>query len=206
MIIHDVKQNTDEWMIIRCGIPTASCASKLVTSTGGLSKSLPEYAKTLAGDKWAGKPLDTWEGNRHTERGHELEPLAADAYAFEYDCNPQVVGFVTDDLGRMGCSPDRFLGDDGILETKNLSAKKHIEALDYYDRHGKAQPTYIPQCKMLMLVTDKSYCDLQYHHPDLPHLVIRQLPDEAFFTTLTLQITAVLAERDRLLKMMEKYL
>ena len=50
MIVHDVEQNTDEWLALRAGMPTASEAKKLVTSSGVASKSMAEYAQKLAGD------------------------------------------------------------------------------------------------------------------------------------------------------------
>ena len=47
-----------------------------------------------------------------------VEAEAADWYEFDQDVTTQRVGFITDDGRTMGCSPDRFVGDDGLLEIK----------------------------------------------------------------------------------------
>ena len=73
MIIHDVEQNSEEWLKLRSGIPTSSNAKLLITSKGEASKSLEGYAMSLAGEKYTGAPLDDFKGNKWTERGHELE-------------------------------------------------------------------------------------------------------------------------------------
>ncbi len=81
MIIHPVEQNTDDWVKLRAGLPTASSFKSIITSQGLPSKSLPTYAAKLAADKYAGEPLDSFEGNVWTERGHELESDARDLYS-----------------------------------------------------------------------------------------------------------------------------
>ena len=203
MIIHDVEQNTDEWLMLRSGMPTASEASKLVTSTGNPSKSLTELARVLAGDLYAGRPLDKWEGNSFTERGHELEQEAREAYEFITGNKTELVGFITNDIETYGCSPDCFAGEDGMMEAKNLVAKNHIKVLDYYDKYEKAPPDYVPQCQMQMFTAEKNWDDLMYHHPDLQSLIIRQVPDLEFVSVLESQIKAVLEERDRLITILE---
>jgi len=39
VIIHEVEQNTPEWLTLRLGIPTASMFDKIVTPAGKFSKS-----------------------------------------------------------------------------------------------------------------------------------------------------------------------
>ena len=132
MIVHDVPQNSDDWLALRAGKPTASSFSKLVTSAGTESKSMPEYAISLAGELYAGKPLDAFEGNKWTERGHELEDAARAKYEMMRDIDAVQIGFVTDYDLRYGCSPDSLIADDGMLEIKCLKAENHIKALMYY--------------------------------------------------------------------------
>ena len=162
MRIHDAEQGSDEWFRLRAGLPTASEASKLITSAGAESKSMSDYAEILAGAKFAGRPLDQWGGNKHTERGHELEPDARQAYAFVCDQNVKQVGFCTDDMEQYGASPDGMCGDDGLVEIKCLSAKYHIKALMYYKKHNRAPTDYIAQCQMQMVVCERQWCDLTY--------------------------------------------
>ena len=77
MIIYDdIVQGTEEWAKLRCGKPTASNFSMLITSTGLPSKSMQNYAITLAAEKYAGKSVDAFAGNGYTDRGTLLEPDA----------------------------------------------------------------------------------------------------------------------------------
>lgn len=199
MIVHDVQQGSQEWHALRAGKPCASEFSKLITSTGEPSKSLQGYAITLAAELYAGKPVDAWEGNGHTERGKLLEPDAKARYAFVHGYDLVPVGFVTDDLGRYGCSPDSLLGNDGLVEFKCLKAENHVKALLYHRKHRKCPPDYVQQTQGQMLICERQWCDLIFYHPDLPMLTIRQEPDEVLTAALMAQIEIVVAERDRIL-------
>lgn len=205
MIIHECEQNSEEWLALRSGKPTASCFSKLVTSTGAESKSMPEYALTLAGGLYAGKSLDAFEGNKWTDRGHELEDSARAKYEMIRDVDAVQVGFVTDDDIRYGCSPDSLIGDNGMLEIKCLKAENHIKALMYYKKNGKPPTNYVPQVQGQMYVCEREWCDLVFYHPDLPMLVIRNEPDVKLIKTLESQLDAVIRERDKIVKLLEEY-
>ena len=199
MIIHDCEQGTPEWFSLRAGKPTASCFDKLITSTGEPSKSMAGYAITLAGEMYAGKPLDAWEGNGHTERGKLLEDDARRSYAFVHDVEPVQVGFVTDDSMLYGCSPDSFIDDDGGLEVKCLKAENHIKAIMYHRKHKKCPPDYVQQTQGSLLVTGRKWWDLYFYHPDLPDLTIRQEPNREVMEPLLDQIANVIREREKIL-------
>jgi len=200
MLVHDVEQGSADWFAIRAGLPTASNAKKLVTSKGEPSKSMKEYAIELANDLYVGEPVDAWEGNRHTERGHELEPDAADYYEFLRGEELQVIGFCTD--GKYGFSPDRFIGDDGILEIKCLSAKYHTKALMYFAKNKAAPTDYIAQPQFMLFGSKRKYCDLLFYHPQLPSLIIRQEPVTKIIETIETQIDAVIKERDSIIEIL----
>lgn len=199
MIVHECAQGTAEWHSLRAGKPTASCFDKLITSTGEPSKSLAGYAITLAGEMYAGKSLDSWEGNGYTERGKLLEDEARLSYAFFHDVKPVQVGFVTDDSLLYGCSPDSFIGDDGMLEIKCLKAENHIKAIMYYRKHKKSPPDYVQQTQGQLLVCGRTWCDLYFYHPDLPALTIRQEPIKEVMEPLLDQIANVIREREKIL-------
>lgn len=202
MIIHDVEQRSDIWYQLRLGIPTGSAFSKLITSKGAASKSLLEYAATLAGEKFSGKELEAWEGNQWTERGKELEVDAKEFYEFTNDVTVDEVGFITtDDLGG-GCSPDGLVNDDGMVEFKCLKGERHIKAIMYYKKHNRAQPDYIAQTQGQMHIAERKWCDLVFYHPELPTLVIRQTLDAEFCKTLEGLIVEVSAERDKIVQVL----
>ena len=204
MIIHDVEQNSDEWLAMRCTIPTASNASKLITSTGNPSKSMAGYAMELAGNKFAGKDINGWEGNIYTERGHEIEDNARSSYELINDVDVNEVGFITDDLESFGASPDGLVGEDGLLEIKCLP-KNHIKTLMYFDKHGHCPPDYIAQTQMQLYVTGRKWCDLFFYHDSLPNLTLRQWADKAIFDALNEQIAQVNIERDRIFHILKGF-
>lgn len=201
MIIYDgLVQGSEEWFAARCGKPTGSMFSKLVTSKGVLSKSIAEYAITLAADMFAGKALEEWQGNQWTDRGTELEPEARGLYEFKNDCKVEEVGFVTDDDGLWGVSPDGLVGDDGLVEFKCLKPENHVKAILRHEKDGSIDPTYIQQVQGQMLVCGRKWCDLVFYHPSLPLLVIRQEPSKAVQDGLREAKIAIIKERDKILE------
>lgn len=202
MIVHDVEQNTDEWLRLRAGMPTASEFSRMITAKGEASEQLDGYAAQLAAELYAGRALDRWEGNRWTERGHELEDEARAAYEFIYGVTIERVGFVTNH--DVGCSPDGLVDVDGLTEFKCLSAKEHVIALDYFARNQRCQAFYIPQARGQMFVTDRQWNDLFFYHPNLPPLRIRISRELRYDSALVRQIRATITERDRFVDVIRK--
>lgn len=199
MIIHDIEQGSDEWYSLRAGIPTASEFSKLITSKGEPSKSMTTYAMTLAAEKYAGRPLGSFEGNEWTDRGKELEEPAKSAYSFITGLEGEDIGFVTDDNKEHGCSPDWLVGE-GLAEFKCLKTENHVKAMLYYKKHGRCPTDYVQQTQGQMFVTGKDWCDLVFYHPSLPLVVIRQTPDKVVLDGLIKQLEAVKKERDSILE------
>lgn len=199
MIAHDVVQRSPEWYALRVGIPTASEFSKLITSEGKQSKSISGYALTLAGEMFAGKPLDTFEGTAWTERGRELEAEALSLYTFAHDVALQPIGFVTTDAKNAGCSPDALANGNGMVEVKCLKAENHIKAILYYQKNGTCPTDYVQQTQGQLMICEREWCDLIFYHPELPLLTIRQPADTALHKVLAREIATVLAERDEVL-------
>lgn len=201
---HRVDQNTEAWDAMRCGMPTGSRASDLVTSGGELSKSLPRYAEELAMNLYAGKSVSSFGGTRATDRGHEMEPVAAAWYAFERSAAPEVCGFFTDDLERYGASPDRTVGDAGLLEIKCQEAPGHFKTLMAYRKTGKPPAAYYSQAQMELMTAEREWLDMVLFHPDLPSTIIRIEPDLEFHKKLKLQITACIKHRDTILNTLKE--
>lgn len=202
MKIHECEQGSAEWHRLRSGIPTASEFGLLVTSTGAASRSLEDYALQLAAERYAGKELDRFSGNRSTERGKAIEAQARRWYEFQTDSEVRQVGFITDGAENYGASPDGLVGDDGMIEIKCLTAKRHVEALVYVDKNQRAPPAYIPQTQGEMLVCERSWNDLVFYHPELPSIVVRQVPIAAVRRGLIEQIRCVISRRNRVLRVL----
>lgn len=178
MQIHNVEQGSDEWHAVRLGIPTASEFAKILTPTGKLSAQAEAYANKLVAEKLAGKRLESFEGNDWTERGNELEAAAVSYYEVLTDSTTEKVGFVT--AGECGCSPDRLVGDDGLLEIKCPAPHTHV----HYMLTGKIEQKYTPQVQGQLMITGRKWCDLLSYHPDLPPVLIRIERDEDYIEAL----------------------
>jgi hypothetical protein len=207
MIIHDCEQGTDEWFRLKAGIPSSSNAGMLVTGEGKPSTQLDAYAARLAAEKMKGGPIDDgFGGNQYTDRGVELEELSRADYAMTRQVQIQEVGFITDDLMRYGASTDGLVGDDGVVEFKNLITKTMGELILYLDRNGgKTPPKYIPQLQMELLVTGRAWVDIVFYHPDFTPIIHRHTPDPVFQKVLESQIKKVITERNRIHKIFKTY-
>lgn len=204
MIIHNVEQNSDEWLLLRAGKPTASEFSRLITSTGEPSKSMPAYAEELGGELYSGRQFESWKGNEYTQNGHDTEDEGVSAYELLTGAETEKVGFITDDMAQYGCSPDRLVGDDGLLEMKCLP-KKHIGVLRYWAKNKRMPPDYVQQVQGQLFITGRSWCDLCFYRPELPTLIIRVEPDEKVITGLQSQISACIAERNLVYRFLQEF-
>lgn len=203
-INRDIKQGSDDWIAAKMGKPSASNASRLITSTGDPSKSRKGYAQELAGELYAGKSLSGWAGNAATEFGKENEEEARLAYEMRLDCAVEQVGFIEDDLQRYLASPDGLIGDKGMVEIK-CKPKHHLTALLYFKKNGRIPTDYISQLQMQLLVSEREWVDLFYYSKDLPCLCVRVLPDEAIIKPLQNQLALVIVERDKILKTLKEF-
>lgn len=181
-------QNSPEWLAARCGMPTASAFSKILSK--GEGKTRRTYLMMLAGEQLTGKPGGSWEGNEHTERGHEMEPAAREMYAFQTGAELTEVGFVTD--GKKGCSPDRLIGDDGGLEIK--TALPHI--LGEILLKDEVPPTHSAQVQGSMWICKRQWWDVTIYWPDMPTFIKRVPRDEAYIQKLATEVDKFTVELD----------
>lgn len=201
-----VEQGSPEWYALRCGLATASRFSSIVTGTGKLSTSLDGYAAELAADRFAGRPLETWEGNRATERGNELEDQARKYYELFNGWDVEPASFIKLEAMDAGCSPDGLVSYDGLVEIKNQLPKGHVQTLSFYSRNKTAPSDYIPQVQGQLWITGRAWCDLFFHHPDLPKLCIRIERDDKYIDELIKGVNLCLEKRDDYLAIMRAML
>lgn len=180
MQVHNVEQGSPEWFAVRLGIPTASEFSKIITATGKASAQANDYMLTLVAERMLGHEVEKWQGNMWTERGKELEQEAADYYELTTGTELQKVGFVTNDAGTAGCSPDRLVGDDGLLEVKCPAAHTHLK----YMMDKKLDTAYMPQLQGQLFVTGRQWVDIISYYPELKPVIIRVARNEEYISTL----------------------
>ncbi len=179
MQIHNVEQNSPEWLAARAGIPTASCFDAIITPKGTRADGYEVYANTLIAEIMTGGSVEDWKGNRWTERGNEFEDEAVLFYEMQKGCSTDKVGFVTN--YNVGCSPDRYVDDDGLLEVKCPKASTQVK----YLLSDKLPSIYIPQIQGQLYVTGRKWCDWLAYSPEVPSIIIRVYRDESYITKLS---------------------
>ena len=192
MIVHPVTQGTPEWLAIRAGIPTASCFDKIVTKSGKPSAQAEKYMRRLLAERIMGHPvteaISYWMG-----RGNQLEADAVAYYEGVREADTVPVGFVTNDDRTIGASPDRLVGDDGLLEIKVPAEHTHVGYL--LTRAVDAE--YYPQVQGQLWVTGRAWSDIMAYHPEMPPALIRVERDDAFIETLASAVTRFSVELER---------
>ncbi len=181
MIHHRVESRSAAWYYLRLGRPTASEFHRIVTPTGKNSTQAEDYSHRLLAEMMLRKPLDEGVQTEWMLRGVELEDNAIEAYEFESGLSTSLGGFCTDDEGQYGCSPDRLVGDDGVLEMKCPAPNTHVGYLDDPDSLTQEKK---PQVQGLLLITGREWCDLMSYHPELPTIIRRAKRDERYIDTL----------------------
>ena len=173
MIIHEMEQRSEEWFAIRKGKMTASNAAAIAAN----GKGLETYIHQVVVGKITGNDQSPFVGNRHTERGNELEPEARLSYEVARDVMVEQVGFIEQDE-YVGCSPDGLVGEDGGLEIKSPDDIKYFKLLTGTEKIDEA---YVWQAQMCLLITGRKWWDLLYYNPnfDKSMLIYRIEPELA---------------------------
>ena len=157
-----IEQGSDEWKLLRRGVPTCSKFGNILPATTlKKSASYEGYLNQLAAESIG--LYDDWKGNQHTERGNEYEPEAVFYYEFTNNRNTEVTGFIWKDERKLvGGSPDRLVGLDGGLEVKCPAAKAHIG----YLRSGELPSEYRAQVYGYLWLTGRKWWDFISFHPE----------------------------------------
>jgi len=181
MRIVNVIQGSEAWDELRRGVPTASNFDKIITpAKGELSKSWTSYAAELIAAEHrvvVPPPPTFW-----MEWGTENEPYAVKAYEILTGRTAAPVGFVwPDDHERYGCSPDRLIGSDGLLQVKCPKPETVIA----YHAGGGLPTEYRPQVFGELFVTGRDWTDFVAFHPQLKPFVYRVERDEKYIAALS---------------------
>lgn len=186
MKIHDCVQGSTEWLAVRAGIPTASSFDSIITPGGKPSKSAERYLYTLLAERLMGHPI-TEHVSMWMRRGSRLEADAVAFYELQTDSDTVPIGFVTNDDGTVGASPDRLVDDGGLLEVK--CPAEWIQ-MGYLMQSGSAYEHYRIQCAGQLWITGRKFVDVLAWHPELPPALHRIERDEPLIAQLSAAVTA----------------
>lgn len=174
--ISNVEQGSPEWFAIRELRLTGSHAQAISANGKGLMTYVREKMR-----KFYSHAEEVSYSDKNMELGIEREATADMLYCYKTGRETQTVGFVMRD-DNVGVSPDRFVGDDGLVEIKCPTDKVYFDLL--LDR--VVQPKYDWQMQMQMLVCRRPWCDYVVYNPNFDEdlVIIRVMADEAKFKKL----------------------
>ena len=203
-------QLNPDWLLARVGFATGSKAfdiTKTIYKKGATeagrdrawSTKRGHYADQVIAERLTGKPQGIRKIYSLDER-RDLETEARAAYAFYHDHAVREVGFIHHPfIERFGCSPDGFVGDDGMIEIKALDAANHIKL---WEGDRSVIKEYTPQFRSGLACTSRSWLDFVSYCPqmldeDLKLKVERFERDEVEISRLECSVRNFLAEVDK---------
>lgn len=209
MIIHDCEQNSPEWYRARMGLITSSEFKTIL----GIKKDAKDkitrtkYLRKLAGERITTEPEEGYT-NAAMERGHEMEGRARARYALETGFNLVRVGFVTNDAGTVGSSPDCFVdGQAAGAEFKTAIPSVLIGHLERaLDDPAYFPPEHVSQCQGNLWVAEREWIDLAIFWPGLPLFVKRAYRDEAYIGQLRAAVDDANAEIKEIMARVGNYM
>ena len=198
MKIIDCEQGSSQWFGAKCGRPSASNMSLVVTSRGEPTKG--ETRKTYLCKLVAERLTHSVEMDHcsaATERGQNLEPRARRWYETMTGRAVQQVGFITDDAGRFGCSPDGLMPDRG-LEVKCPLRRQMVKTL----LGGKVPTEYIVQIQFSMWLTGARLWDFVLYtpEPEIPSVIWPVERDDRLWAAFAEHVPAFCGEIDAAVK------
>lgn len=187
--------------MLRLGIPTASEFAKIITAKkGALSSQAASYMHFLLASWMVGKPLETYESG-YMQRGKEFEPDARREFTFQTGLEVESIGFITNDLGTFGASPDGLVGKDAVLEIKVPAPWTHVG----YLLAGGIDGDYHVQIQGELYVSERDRAYVQSYCPGLPSRIIEVGRNEEFIANLAEKLDAfvgtMLEARDKIVRL-----
>ena len=177
---YDIEQNSDEWFEIKLKKFSASICPELLMDKS--TKGYQGLINRIVEERITGQRCEniSFKGNWATERGHELEPVAADDYELRNLVVVKEVGVVILDDWIL-CSPDRLIGDDGLLQIKCPIFSTQKEYLE----KKKIPTNYYKQMQFELFVTGRDYNVFNSFHPHLKALDIILERDEEMISRIS---------------------
>lgn len=202
-----MEQRSEEWFAARRGKLTGSRFNAVMALSKRDGKPLAarkELVTTVALERLTGQ-TEHVPANVAMQWGTDHEDEAREWYEFETGKTVDEVGFVTCDIPYVGVSPDGLIADDGGLEIKcPFGQSRHFETLTT----KRVPPEYWAQVQGCLWVSGREWWDYVSYHPLFPpHLqgiIIHVRRDAEYIERLASECTAVNAEADAALALLEK--
>ncbi|SDT51959.1 YqaJ viral recombinase family protein [Pseudomonas prosekii] len=180
-IITEVKQGSPEWLALRLGIATCSELDCLLVEgkgEAGFGVGAFTYMNTLIGERITGEAADPFQGNRHTERGHEWEGVGRNLYEQREEVKTTQVAIILNH--GIGYSPDSLVGDKGLTEIKTKLPKFQVDVI----LSDKIPKEHVAQCQGGLWVSEREWIDFVCYWPGMPLFIKRAYRDEVMIRKL----------------------
>jgi hypothetical protein len=183
-IHHDIIQGSEQWNVLRRRL-TASRMSEVLTPTGKLSKQAESLAVEIALHEINGY-VDAlaFMGNKYTDWGQATEAEARQvaeillAEQLGSDILIKEVGFVEDDTGLIGCSPDGLIYEDSLISGLELKCPKSQTHASWILDGGGLPGEHKPQVHACMVVTGLPCWYFMSYYPGLKPMLVRVERDD----------------------------
>ncbi len=198
----DLQQNTEQWFTEKLGRISASYAKNLFMGKNTVGYKI-DLIDRIAFERVFGEMVEGgFQGNRSTERGHDLEPIAAKKYSNITMTKCTNGGFHT--YGDyLGASLDRNLEDlngkkiNGCVEIKCFEHKHHEEiALN----EAQFIKELHHQVQFQLYVSGYEFNDQFGYHPLYKDIKVRIYPDLEYFEKLEVEIKLAVTEIEKQIK------
>lgn len=166
-------QGSSVWHQARLGCVTASRIAEVVARTkSGYGAARQTYMRQLLAERLTGLVAEVYI-NAAMRWGTDMEPDAVAVYEEATGVVTELVGFLSHPaIAYAGASPDRLVGDEGLLEVKCPASATHIDTL----LSGEVPERYVLQMQWQMACSGRAWCDFVSFDPRMPE-------DYAFFVT-----------------------
>lgn len=200
-----IEQNTPEWHQARCGSLGASAVAEALAKTKtGWGAGRTNVKARLVIERLTNTPQESFKSGP-MQWGHDQEDNAANAYAFLTGNEVQVCGiYKHPTIEGTHASPDRLVGEDGLVEIKCPNSATHLETL----LKKKIAGNYITQMQWQMAVTGRKWCDFVSFDPRFPEskqvFIQRVERDDKVIAQLEKDVAEFLAEVEADLKALDE--
>lgn len=190
-----IEQNTPEWLQARCGSLGASAVSEALSRTkSGWGAGRANVKARLVIERLTNTPQDSYK-SAAMQWGHDQEDAAANAYSFLTGNPVEVCGiYKHPTIEGTHASPDRLVGEDGLVEIKCPNSATHLDTL----LSRKIPGNYVTQMQWQMAVTGRKWCDFVSFDPRFPEskqvFIQRVERDDKVIANLEKEVAAFLAE------------
>lgn len=130
---------------------------------GDFSEAAQNYAFRVAVERIAGEPLDEGFEGYYAKRGKLLEDICRQRHEADIETLVTLSGFVTDDDGIFGASPDSLVDDDGGAEYKCFVDPAKLRAIIFENDWSAV----MDQVQGGMWLTGRAWWDMCVYCPAL---------------------------------------